>query len=953
MKCHIILFSLFSTVSSFAATYYVDASRPNDSGAATNWATAKKTIQSSVDLTSNGDTVLVTNGVYDLGGAVAPIRNLTNRVCITTAITVQSVNGRDVTIIQGSAGSNGGVDLNATRGVYMQSGCTLIGFTVTNGFTMPVGSGSGAVDDSGGGIYLRTGCVVSNCNILGNFTGSCGGGLYISGGTISDCCVKNNTAANYGGGLCNFDSCAVINCDFSGNSGKYGGGASLNNGGSMTCCSLSHNGARYGGGVYLNYGGTLNSCVLSENAAIMDSGGADLDHGGTLNNCTVTKNSAGIYGGGSRLVLGGEINNCIVYGNSGPYGKDISAYGTDHIIRNTCASDGVTSGVNGCKTSNPLFVDSGNNDFRLLSASPCINAGNNTYITSNMDILGNIRVVDGTVDMGAYECQAGLPSYLITTTPGLNGTISPHNPTVLEGDDISFSIQPDTGYRIGSLFVNNVSAQIQSIITLTNVQSPYAISATFVVDSHELTVVNGSGSGSYAFSSEIQIHAYELTGVTFSEWTVTPAEYSNQLEDPLSATTTFTMPLTNITLTANYLLLTAYADATRPDDSGIGNSWLNAKKTIQAAVDSVAPGGLVLVTNGVYSTGSTTTPNYSQMNRVCITKPVTVQSINGPEVTIIKGSKGADDTDAVRGVFITDGCSLHGFTITDCSTMNNSEADYYYDLSGGGIWMTTNCLVSDCIVSNNNSRATGGGVLLYDGGLMKNSLISGNSSDTLAGGASIYVNGSINNCVISDNIVRFDGGGVEMFYGGDLNSCVIVGNAARYGGGIYMFGFSPNTGQINNCTVTENGSNSGCGGGGIYASGGAQIYNSIIWNNTAVNTGHNLSIQGASSIHYSCSPDGILHGANGCTTNNPKFIAPKNANYQLAFDSPCINAGHNSRALTASDVDERNRIVGGVVDMGAHEYQGASDDVDNDGIPDLWEMNHFNSPRAQVPSAIA
>ena len=48
-----------------AATYYADASRPDDNGNGTSWAAAKRTIQAAIDLALNaGDEVVVTNGVY-------------------------------------------------------------------------------------------------------------------------------------------------------------------------------------------------------------------------------------------------------------------------------------------------------------------------------------------------------------------------------------------------------------------------------------------------------------------------------------------------------------------------------------------------------------------------------------------------------------------------------------------------------------------------------------------------------------------------------------------------------------------------------------------------------------------------------------------------------------------------------------------------------------------------
>ena len=72
-----------------AQTIYVDAARPDDSGNGLSWNEAKQTIQAAVNLAVDGDTVLVTNGVYDRGGAVSPLGTLTNRVCVTNDILVR------------------------------------------------------------------------------------------------------------------------------------------------------------------------------------------------------------------------------------------------------------------------------------------------------------------------------------------------------------------------------------------------------------------------------------------------------------------------------------------------------------------------------------------------------------------------------------------------------------------------------------------------------------------------------------------------------------------------------------------------------------------------------------------------------------------------------------------------------------------------------------------------
>ena len=106
----------------------------------TNWMTAAKNIQAAIDVSMDGDTILVTNGVYDSGGVVVSGRP-TNRIAITKAIIVRSVNGPAVTVIRGSeavGGWNGNGD-GAVRCVYMTNGAVLAGFILTNGYTRMYG----------------------------------------------------------------------------------------------------------------------------------------------------------------------------------------------------------------------------------------------------------------------------------------------------------------------------------------------------------------------------------------------------------------------------------------------------------------------------------------------------------------------------------------------------------------------------------------------------------------------------------------------------------------------------------------------------------------------------------------------------------------------------------------------------------------------------------------------
>src|SRR5438094_3561846 len=93
-----VYFAGYSAV--FATDHYVSPVGGNVAPF-TDWSTAATNIQAAIDAALPGDTVWVTNGIYNSEGTVAAGSVLTNRVALTKAITVQSVNGPAVTSIEG------------------------------------------------------------------------------------------------------------------------------------------------------------------------------------------------------------------------------------------------------------------------------------------------------------------------------------------------------------------------------------------------------------------------------------------------------------------------------------------------------------------------------------------------------------------------------------------------------------------------------------------------------------------------------------------------------------------------------------------------------------------------------------------------------------------------------------------------------------------------------------
>jgi hypothetical protein len=356
-----------------------------------SWATAATNIQQAVNTTGAGAEIVVSNGVYPGG------------VTVTDPLALLSVNGPQFTVING-----GGPCVSLT------DGASLTGFTVRNGYCFW---------DGGGVRCASTNAFLSNCVIVGNSAPGNGGGAY--GGTLYNCTLTGNAALadgygdpGYGGGAYGG---TLYNCALTGNSATYGGAADSS---TLYSCTLSNNSVAgfwrvtwYGALQYVvgcgggEHGCTLYNCTLTGNSAELGGGAC----WSTNYNCTLTGNSAtGNSATGSRAFPGygggaydSTLYNCIIYFNN-PDNVD-SYYGSS---LNYCCTTPLCNGVGNISVP-PQFVGYAHGNLRLQSNSPCINSGNNAYVFTATDLDGRPRIVSGTVDMGAYEFQPGIPGAFI------------------------------------------------------------------------------------------------------------------------------------------------------------------------------------------------------------------------------------------------------------------------------------------------------------------------------------------------------------------------------------------------------------------------------------------------------------------------------------------------------------------------------------------------------------
>ena len=210
-----------------------------------------------------------------------------------------------------------------------------------------------------------------------------------------------------------------------------------------------------------------------------------------------------------------------------------------------------------------------------------------------------------------------------------------------------------------------------------------------------------------------------------------------------------------------------YVAADNPNPTAPYDSWATAATNIQDAVDAATvPGAVVLVTNGTYAAGGRAV--YGTMtNRVAVTNPVVVLSVNGPEFTVVRGYQVSGTTNgdgAIRCVYLGSGAFFGGFTLTNGATRSTGDADR--EINGGGLWCeSASALAFNCVVAGNSSAKYGAGACY----------------------------GTLFDCTLTGNIAAANGGGA---YYANLLFCTLSHNRASYGGGA-------SAGTLNNCILNR------------------------------------------------------------------------------------------------------------------------------------------------------
>ena len=280
---------------------------------------------------------------------------------------------------------------NVNRVLYQKSNFTAVTSSTWDGFTFRNGYSSG----DGAGVYMMGHSHLKNCVAKANHSNNNnGGGVYsygISGAsnTITNCEIHDNQARQDGGGLW-VKNTDVANCIVKDNTaGSTGGGVNANYS-NLVNCLVCNNSANYEGGMNAPASNVINTTIVNNTANV---------------------NVGGLSAGGSNSYA---VVNTIVWGNKA--GNAVDECSISSTLVNYCAIQGTqysgTGNIN-------LAADNDGDDpslnyirflapeygiYQLQENSAVIGLGNNNVAgLPAKDLAGRNRIMDGTIELGAYE----------------------------------------------------------------------------------------------------------------------------------------------------------------------------------------------------------------------------------------------------------------------------------------------------------------------------------------------------------------------------------------------------------------------------------------------------------------------------------------------------------------------------------------------------------------------
>ena len=850
--------------------WYVSATHGQDNAFGTRKEAPAKNISDvlSCNCFEEGDSILVAAGTYYPTQSVTFEDKTFNTFFIDKAITLVGGYDEDFTIYQPQQyptvldGNIGNPDVATDNSLHVvtvkQSAQALIkGFTIQNGYY---------ADGYGAGVYNGQveECIIQNNNAL------YGGG--IAYGTAVNTLIQNNHATTGGGAYATTLRFSTVKD----NAAEHGAGLAQ---GSAYQSTFTGNVAQdLGGGSYF---AQLYSCLLTDNTAANGGGSAY----STDYNCTYAFNHAQQNGGG---VTNGTSYNTIIWHNStdnrqnSQLGAEEKLYycaienydnSDNHNIALSSNNYGQDTLLNYVRFENPE-----NRIFELEYGSSCINKGDNTAANYDFDIAENQRVLETTVDLGAYETH-----YSALTCPPAS-RLRVENITLASAN---LSWQGTTPfYKLR--YKQAGQSEYQTIVTD---KTYYTLSGLEPAVQYEWSVL-----GCCNLEGDTSVY---VSGATFSTC-------------PQNA------------------LRTWYVSQESGDDEQYGATPEEAVQSLDRLLTCgcLQEGDTILLSAGTYQPTLRTDSSNVHSATFTLDKDLVLRGGYSNDFT-------THNPDAYTSILSGNNNAAH---VVTCSPYAKVRLEYLTLADGHSAnaeqlgSAIVNGRLYHCIVANNYGTAaynttaehtiftqnSGTGYALYaDANITIDNCT---FEDNLCSSA------DVSNAVITHSIFRNNRGGMALDHS-SLSNCLIYNNvcdSTAKGSGVYL---NNNNTLINN-TIVNN-----IGEGGIYdAKGNSTIENCILWGNRQGTVVSNIvRADSVCSTYKYCAIEGTMPaGENNLTLASDndgrdtnyhyvRFINPDNDDYRLHASSDCINKGNPQTDAAATDLAGNPRVNNQRADLGCYE----------------------------------
>jgi hypothetical protein len=214
---------------------------------------------------------------------------------------------------------------------------------------------------------------------------------------------------------------------------------------------------------------------------------------------------------GANSVVSGSNQTYTITPNAGYHVSDVTVDGvshgaitsytfnnvtTDHTISATFAVNTYTittsPGANGAISPSSPSVSHGANQSFLITPNTGYHVVDVVVDGASQGALGSYTFYNVTAAGHTISATFAVNVFVITTSPGANGTISPPSPGVGSGASQTLSITPNAGYHVASVTVDGMSQGALTSYTFSNVTSNHTISATFALNTYTITTSAGA-----------------------------------------------------------------------------------------------------------------------------------------------------------------------------------------------------------------------------------------------------------------------------------------------------------------------------------------------------------------------------------------------------------------------------------------------------------------------------